>query len=61
MKFIEKLIYGGVRIYFNAPVSNAVKEQTLLLIVYLNLFYEQDGRIGYAAGNKQLIKANELI
>ena len=53
----EKLIYGGVEYTSIAQLSNALKEQTLIINGVSKSHSMTGWRIGYAAGNKQLIKA----
>ncbi|MGX5467075.1 aspartate transaminase AspB, partial [Bacillus toyonensis] len=53
----EKLIYGGAEYTSIAQLSNALKEQTLIINGVSKSHSMTGWRIGYAAGNKQLIKA----
>ena len=53
----EKLIYGGVEYTSIAQLSNALKEQTLIINGVSKSHSMTGWRIGYAAGNKRLIKA----
>ena len=53
----EKLIYGGAEYTSVAQLSNALKEQTLIINGVSKSHSMTGWRIGYAAGNKQLIKA----
>lgn len=53
----EKLIYGGVEYISIAQLSNELKEQTLIINGVSKSHSMTGWRIGYAAGNKQLIKA----
>ncbi|EEM06116.1 Aspartate aminotransferase [Bacillus pseudomycoides] len=53
----EKLVYGGVEYTSIAQLSNALKEQTLIINGVSKSHSMTGWRIGYAAGNKQLIKA----
>ncbi|MCV5432638.1 aminotransferase class I/II-fold pyridoxal phosphate-dependent enzyme, partial [Escherichia coli] len=53
----EKLIYGVAEYTSIAQLSNALKEQTLIINGVSKSHSMTGWRIGYAAGNKQLIKA----
>ena len=48
----EKLIYGGVEYTSIAQLSNALKEQTLIINGVSKSHSMTGWRIGYAAGNK---------
>lgn len=53
----EKLIYGDSEYTSIAQLSNELKEQTLIINGVSKSHSMTGWRIGYAAGNKQLIKA----
>ncbi|MEI4830515.1 pyridoxal phosphate-dependent aminotransferase [Bacillus sp. FJAT-53711] len=53
----EKLIYGDAEYTSIAEISNELKEQTLIINGVSKSHSMTGWRIGYAAGNKELIKA----
>ncbi|PHA03578.1 aspartate aminotransferase [Bacillus pseudomycoides] len=53
----EKLIYGDAQYTSIAELSNELKEQTLIINGVSKSHSMTGWRIGYAAGNKELIKA----
>ncbi|WP_240375554.1 pyridoxal phosphate-dependent aminotransferase [Bacillus piscicola] len=53
----EKLTYGGAQHYSVAEVSEKLKEQTVIINGVSKSHSMTGWRIGYAAGNKELIKA----
>lgn len=53
----EKLIYGDAEYTSIAQLSNELKEQTIIINGVSKSHSMTGWRIGYAAGNKQLIKA----
>ncbi|WP_369900337.1 pyridoxal phosphate-dependent aminotransferase [Bacillus manliponensis] len=53
----EKLIYGDAQYTSIAQLSNELKEQTIIINGVSKSHSMTGWRIGYAAGNKQLIKA----
>ncbi|MFD0768504.1 pyridoxal phosphate-dependent aminotransferase [Bacillus sp. CGMCC 1.60114] len=53
----EKLIYGDAEYISIAEISNELKEQTLIINGVSKSHSMTGWRIGYAAGNKELIKA----
>lgn len=53
----EKLIYGGAEYTSIAELSHELQEQTLIINGVSKSYSMTGWRIGYAAGNKELIKA----
>ncbi|WP_347549882.1 pyridoxal phosphate-dependent aminotransferase [Pseudalkalibacillus hwajinpoensis] len=53
----EKLVYGGAEHTSIAQLSNELKEQTIIINGVSKSHSMTGWRIGYAAGNKQIVKA----